>query len=798
MATEIIDVELDLEKIKQQLNQLDGRFDESKKEAGLIGSEGTKSFKQMGQAIKVAEDGLKQTTATIKEQRNITMQFKRDLLGLESQYKRLQAAQQNGRNLAQQKQLKSQIDQVKEAIKDQTLAQQQLNTKQRDQKEAVKALKDQEKQLSKNTQATSRFDNALKGIAARIVAAFAVERIIRAAVEVGKLAIQMEQLDQKAAIVFEKSLPMVTRESVKSANAIGLTAREFRSAAAGVADILVPLGFARGRSAELAVETTKLAGAISNWSGGQYTAAESAQILQKALVGETEQLKSVGIVVDQTSKQFNERVAILQRDENLTMQQAKALEILRQVTAQSADAQTAFANGADNMAVKLAQANAKAREAGESFAELITPLQISLINAYSNDVGNFSEVLRSNLGTFEKTGLVLRELVFGVFGDTGMDKAVARLKEFQELLSKVGDTSGVDELRAMNEQLKIDLGLTEEIKASSRGLIETLLERKELLEGEIKSATTQAEINRMLTEQESIEKRINDLLNNRPVAKAESVVAPEVFQQITDLDAAWEAAMNSMAVAGKGFMEQFDEDFSNMVFAQVEANAQEAQNFADLQRFKQEQNEATVNASVDLAYGLADATSAIFGEQSQAAKTFAIFASTLDAFAAINKTLATVPAPAGPILATAIGLRAFANVAKIRSTPAPSFYEGTDYLQRGSNPKGRDTIPVWAHEGEAIINASKNKQAPGLAKAWNKGKLPDWIRVKHIEPALRQREREGELQRAAMIATAMGGVFSAELKDQRIVRQLKIANLIGEEQITLVKKSLTRRNPYRA
>jgi hypothetical protein len=44
----------------------------------------------------------------------------------------------------------------------------------------------------------------------------------------------------------------------------------------------------------------------------------------------------------------------------------------------------------------------------------------------------------------------------------------------------------------------------------------------------------------------------------------------------------------------------------------------------------------------------------------------------------------------------------------------PAFYDGTDFLERGNNPAGKDTIPIMAHEGERIVPSYINKQLKGI------------------------------------------------------------------------------------
>jgi hypothetical protein len=44
----------------------------------------------------------------------------------------------------------------------------------------------------------------------------------------------------------------------------------------------------------------------------------------------------------------------------------------------------------------------------------------------------------------------------------------------------------------------------------------------------------------------------------------------------------------------------------------------------------------------------------------------------------------------------------------------PKFYDGTEYLQLGNNPKGKDTIPIMAHEGERIVPSYINEKLKGI------------------------------------------------------------------------------------
>jgi hypothetical protein len=81
----------------------------------------------------------------------------------------------------------------------------------------------------------------------------------------------------------------------------------------------------------------------------------------------------------------------------------------------------------------------------------------------------------------------------------------------------------------------------------------------------------------------------------------------------------------------------------------------------------------------------------------------------------INATLAIAKAAAeggaaAPFTIAATIAALIAGFAAARATATGAFFDGTEYLQRGGNPSGRDTIPIWANEGEAIIPTQTNSE----------------------------------------------------------------------------------------
>ena len=100
-----------------------------------------------------------------------------------------------------------------------------------------------------------------------------------------------------------------------------------------------------------------------------------------------------------------------------------------------------------------------------------------------------------------------------------------------------------------------------------------------------------------------------------------------------------------------------------------------------------------------------------------------------------------------------------------------SYATGTAFLERKGAPKGIDTIPVMANEGEAIIPTGANAAAPGLAKAWIDGNLDDYIFRNYVIPALEEQAAEAAAKR--MEAMSLSQAHVAGFDDFRLYVQSK-------------------------
>jgi len=179
---------------------------------------------------------------------------------------------------------------------------------------------------------------------------------------------QLELQMQKANVVFGDQIGVVKEWAAENAHAMGMTKREATNAAASFADLLIPMGFTREAAAKMSTDVVGLSGALSEWSGGTRSAAEVSRILAKAMLGERESLKELGISITEADVQAR----LLQKGQaELTgemLAQAKAVATQELIFEKSKDAQTAFAQGAGTAARRQAEFSAAIKEWKETAA----------------------------------------------------------------------------------------------------------------------------------------------------------------------------------------------------------------------------------------------------------------------------------------------------------------------------------------------------------------------------------------------------------------------------------------------
>jgi hypothetical protein len=208
--------------------------------------------------------------------------------------------------------------------------------------------------------------------AAAVAAAGAAAAV--AGVKLFNHASALEAMGNKAKTVFGDQIGVVDKWAKANAGAMGLSSREAVGLAASFGDLLIPMGFTREAAAKMSTDVVGLSGALSQWSGGQTSAADAADILAKAMLGETDGLKSLGIAI---SAADIDAQLLKNGTNNLTgaqLAQAKATATQELIFAKSTDAQAAFKEGGNKLLSAQNSLRAKMKEVYDEAAVRLIPV----------------------------------------------------------------------------------------------------------------------------------------------------------------------------------------------------------------------------------------------------------------------------------------------------------------------------------------------------------------------------------------------------------------------------------------
>ncbi len=228
------------------------------------------------------------------------------------------------------------------------------------------------KGMSRAQQLTRQFAAGVKVALAAAAVAF-----VKSSVQAGVAA---EEIGSKYATVF-KDIGSAAEQSAKQLafdfDLADSTAKELLGT---TGDLLTGFGFTAGEAMKLADQVNRLAidlASFSNYAGGAKGASEA---LTKALLGETESAKGLGIVIRQNAKEFRDRVAALQSERGITEQQAKAYAILEEATKQSKNALGDYARTSGSAANRQRALAESFKQTKELVGQGLTPAYADLLN----------------------------------------------------------------------------------------------------------------------------------------------------------------------------------------------------------------------------------------------------------------------------------------------------------------------------------------------------------------------------------------------------------------------------------
>ena len=219
------------------------------------------------------------------------------------------------------------------------------------------------------------------------------------------------------------------------------TSKEMLSTAANQ---LQAFGFSVEESLKLARIAAERGIDIASFKG--YNQADTVSAIVSALTGETERLKSLGIVVSQSSENFRKLTAHIQETTGATETQAKTQAILQTILEQSKNAEGDYLKEGSTISqqqMDIAEATKKATAAfGEFFARGVSPV----LNGYNDLLNSFSSADK------EMQNLIIRTIMLN-----GAFAMMLKLNMFAKINASVKAISSLTTIMASAKKAAIAL-----------------------------------------------------------------------------------------------------------------------------------------------------------------------------------------------------------------------------------------------------------------------------------------------------------------------------------------------------
>lgn len=195
-----------------------------------------------------------------------------------------------------------------------------------------------------------------------------------------KLASDAEETQQKFDVVFAAVVDSANQMADGLAESFGFAADESRELLGDTGDLLTGFGFTAAEALNLSVEVNRLAADLASFTNLEGGSARASIALTKALLGETEQAKALGVVIRQDSDEFRELVKVQMDSHGMSLLQAKAIASLTIATNQSKNAIGDFARTADSFANQMRIMRAETRDMAVSFGKQLLPVAKALLS----------------------------------------------------------------------------------------------------------------------------------------------------------------------------------------------------------------------------------------------------------------------------------------------------------------------------------------------------------------------------------------------------------------------------------
>lgn len=239
------------------------------------------------------------------------------------------------------------------------------------------------------------FGNFLAGIAVSAVQSFtrAAGRAVRSVFELARESASLAEIQSKFNTVFGASTELVSTFIEEQAKLLGLTKSQAQELLSTTGAILQGSGFTQKASAEASIAVAKLAGDLASFNDKD--PAQVFRALQAAITGEREQLKTLGIVINQAevdtlalANSANELGGAAKKTASELTAQEKATATLELITRKAGVAVGDLERTSTSTANQIKQITAEIGTLREELQEELAPAVSEVVQEFRDQLAN--------------------------------------------------------------------------------------------------------------------------------------------------------------------------------------------------------------------------------------------------------------------------------------------------------------------------------------------------------------------------------------------------------------------------
>lgn len=308
----------------------------------------------------------------------------------------------------------------------------------------------------------------VKGMAIATAAFFAFRKALSIATQAKNLARDAEEIKNKFDVVFETIKAKANKTAEVLASSFQLANSTAKELLGNTGDILVGFGFTEDAALDLSKRVTELSVDLASFTNFEGGAARASEALTKAILGETESAKALGIVLRQGTKEFKASVKALQESEGMTYNQAMATTLLNEAYRQSTKAIGDFERTSGSLANQEKILNETLKESGELLGDVLVPAFLKVTkfaNQALTSIGNYVKALR-NIEASNKAREVSEKL------SEELSKLTIQLIELQTIQMEAFSPEIAKAIKVIENQINKLIGTYEKATKAAEDLSE--------------------------------------------------------------------------------------------------------------------------------------------------------------------------------------------------------------------------------------------------------------------------------------------------------------------------------------